>query len=74
MKERTKPCSCLEYLDTCVKRIHPDGYLELKQQIDMKTFESSMALPPLFYCYTEGKKKKRGFFVFTYCPFCGEKI
>lgn len=70
----SSPCKCIEILQKKLSEHHgAEVALDLKQSIDMKTYEVSPALPPLYYSYRDGKKTKRSFLTFAFCPFCGRK-
>jgi len=31
-------------------------------------------MPPLYYSYRDGKKRKKSYVTFNFCPFCGKKL
>lgn len=73
-------CKCLEIIEEKLTKHHGGGSkveLELKSTIitDPKATEFAMgrAMPPLYYTYQNGNKRKRSFITFAFCPFCGEK-
>lgn len=48
--------------------------LELKMTIRTDTMElGGMALPPMYYIYTVGKRRKKSYVHFNFCPFCGTR-
>lgn len=67
-------CTCLETVRKKLSAHHgAEVDLDLKTVIDAKTMELSEALPPLYYSYQSGKKRKKAFVTFNFCPFCGKK-
>ncbi len=70
-------CNCLEKIKKTLMSSHgsdSEVELELKMSLNMNTFETRMDLPPLYYRYKLGKKRKKSFVAFNFCPFCGIKI
>lgn len=71
---QTEPCKCLEKIRAKLTELHGPGsdvQFALRQTINMKTFEVGTNLPPLDYTFKEGKKTKKSYVPFNYCPFCG---
>jgi hypothetical protein len=68
-------CDCLEVLRWKLAKHHSasDIDFDLKMSIEMDTFEMKPAIPPLVYRYSQNGKKKKGYIVFSFCPFCGRK-
>ena len=56
-----------------VKQYGESVDLELAPTINVETGKTGSDFPPLRFTYLDGKKKKRSFVVFNYCPFCGGK-
>jgi hypothetical protein len=66
-------CDCVAKLDAAVKKkFGSDAYIETKLSMNMKTGATKASFPPLYFAYFEGKKKKRSFFPFNFCPVCGK--
>lgn len=71
-------CKCLDKIEENLTNHHGNGSdveLELKQtlsEFDSPEASFGVALPPLYYTYRSGKKRKRSFVVFNFCPFCGQ--
>lgn len=68
-------CKCLTVIRERLKEHHKaEVDLELKLFISTETFLPGAALPPLNYKYqVSGKKWKKSYVTFNYCPFCGKK-
>lgn len=72
-------CDCLEKIRKRLEEHHKTPVeLELKLLIDMtdlqtEEFASRLALPPMYYTYMIGKKRKKSYVHFNYCPFCGTR-
>ena len=67
-------CSCLNVIKQKLSAHHGSPVdLELKQTINSETLSLGTALPPLYYTYKAGKKTKRSYVTFNFCPFCGKK-
>lgn len=71
-------CNCLEILRSRLEAQHGEGSnVELELVSVMLTdpkaeeWEMSAALPPLYYTYRVGKKRRKTHVVFNFCPFCG---
>lgn len=74
LAEEFENCGCLEKVRNKLTAHYKSSCeLELKQAIDPETLSLGRAIPPLYFTYYSGKKRKRSFVVFTYCPFCGKK-
>lgn len=80
MTENTKPtkgakkkkCDCLEVIRKRLEDHHKAPVsLDLKMYVNTKTFSMGSDLPPLNYSYMIGKKRKRSYVTFNFCPFCG---
>lgn len=72
--DASKGCQCLKTIRESLAAHHGqncDICLELKRTIDTKTFELGEEVPPLGYTYRVGKKRKRSYVSFNFCPFCG---
>lgn len=69
------PCKCINAIRAELKKIHGNSVdLVLRPMINTETLQVCVALPPLQYSYiTSGKKRKRSYVTFNYCPFCGRK-
>lgn len=72
-------CTCLDKIRVNLEKVHGEGSrveFELKPAIliDPKATEFGIGqgLPPLYYTYGPGKKRKRSHVVFNFCPFCGK--
>lgn len=76
-----KKCKCVETLNQQVKeQIDPDGYIETKMSVSLKTGETRAEFPPLTYRYRAKNKDgsfsrqwKTGVMFHNFCPACGEK-
>lgn len=73
-------CNCLETIRQKLTASHgekSDVELDLKATIrvqpDVEEYEIGASLPPLYYSYKDGKKRKKSFVTFNFCPFCGQK-
>lgn len=73
-------CKCLKTVEEKLTAHHGEGSaveLELKATIIMdpeaENYEMGAGLPPLYYTYKSGKKRKRSYVTFNFCPFCGGK-
>jgi len=67
-------CKCLETIEAKLKAHHQsEVMLELKLFIDTNSHQMGAALPPLYYKYKIGRKWKKSYVHFTFCPFCGKK-
>lgn len=67
-------CNCLDAIRGQLEKHHgSEVSLELKQTINTETMELGTALPPLYYQYRTGKKWKKSYVHFTFCPFCGKR-
>lgn len=70
-------CKCLDVIRNKLADYHgikaDDICLELKQTINTETLDIGTALPPLYYSYLKGKRRKRSYITFNFCPFCGRK-
>lgn len=65
---------CLRKIRTVLQEHHKtDVELELVPWVDLESGKTGTDLPPLYYTYREGKKKKRANLHFKYCPFCGKE-
>jgi len=74
----TEQCACLETVRAKLEKHHGEGSaveLELKSVMLMdpeaENYTLGVALPPLYYTYQAGKKRKRSHVTFNFCPFCG---
>lgn len=47
--------------------------LNLTPTINTLTLDMRMELPPLYYTYLQGKKRKKSYVHFNFCPFCGKR-
>ena len=75
-KNKTTECKCLDLIRERLTAHHGPGSaveLELKQFVDSETLSLGTALPPLNYSYRDGKKRKRSYVTFNFCPFCGKR-
>jgi len=69
-------CKCIEKVKAKLIEYHgaeSDVCLDLKQTIDMETMKMGAALPPLYYSYMDGKRRRKSYVTFTFCPFCGKE-
>jgi hypothetical protein len=69
-------CDCLKVIKQKLTELHgcdSDIGLELKQTINTDTLDLGTALPPMYYTYRDGKKRKRSYMTFNFCPFCGKR-
>lgn len=67
-----KRCDCISLIRSKLTALHgAEVSLDLKQMINTETLSLITALPPLTYSYMEGKKRRKSYIVFNYCPFCG---
>lgn len=67
-------CQCLENIRKKLEEHHKTSVdMELKMFVHRESMEMGMGLPPLRYSYMEGKKRKKSYVTFNYCPFCGKK-
>lgn len=71
-------CRCLEIVREKLEKHHGEGSdveLELKATIIMdpeaENYGFGAALPPLYYTYKAGKKRKKSYVTYSFCPFCG---
>lgn len=78
-KQAEEACKCLETIREKLTKHHGDGSaveLELKATIIMdpeaENYDMGAALAPLYYTYKAGKKRKRAYVTFNFCPFCGK--
>lgn len=68
-------CKCLNTIRDNLEKHHGAGSdveLDLKTAIDVERLELSSAMPPLYYSYKAGKKRKTSYVKFNFCPFCGK--
>lgn len=80
MSKETKPCNCLKTVEERLSKHHGEGSdveLEIKATIIMdpeaENYGMWQSLAPLYYTYKSGKKRKRSYVTFSFCPFCGQK-
>lgn len=78
MSDTTEPCKCLERIKGNLEKHHgTEVDLELKATVliepDAENYAMGAALPPLYYNFMVGKKRKRSHVMFKFCPFCGGK-
>jgi len=69
-------CKCLSIVKEKLTKHHGDNSdvcLDLKQTINTETLDFGTSLPPLYYSYRDGKKRKKSYVTFNFCPFCGKK-
>lgn len=67
-------CGCLEKIKKLLSDHHKTEVdLDLKMAVNIQSGKMFTDLPPLYYHYFQGKKKKKGYMNFNYCPFCGKK-
>lgn len=67
-------CGCIEKVRKKLEEYHKSEIsLELKQTINTETLELGEALPPLYYSHRDGKKWKKSYVHFAFCPFCGKR-
>lgn len=70
----TAACACLDNIRDKLKGYHAaDVELELKLFMSWELNKLGAGLPPLYYKYRMGKKWKKSYVTFNYCPFCGAK-
>lgn len=70
-------CACLENIKGKLTEHHGEGSdveLMLNPTIDIESLTPGMSLPPLYYTYKAGKKRKKSYVTFNYCPFCGKSL
>lgn len=73
-KGAKKKCDCINIIRKKLEEHHMSAVsFDLKTWINMKTMKTEAGLPPLNYSYQEGKKWKKGYVAFLFCPFCGDK-
>lgn len=66
-------CDCLDRIQKRLEELHKSEIdLELKMWCDLNSGEMGAGLPPLYYHYKEGKKRKKSYVKFSFCPFCGK--
>lgn len=74
-KEEPEGCKCLEIIRKNLEETHKANVdFELKTMINMETLTLKAALPPLAYSYMAGKKRKKSYVTFNFCPFCGKRL
>ena len=69
-------CKCLAIVKEKLTKHHgenSDVCLDLKQTINTETLDLGTSLPPLYYSYRDGKKRKKSYVTFNFCPFCGKR-
>ena len=70
-------CNCMETIKQRLTEYHGENSqveLKLEQTINTKTLERGVAISPLYYTYRVlGKKRKKCYVPFNFCPFCGAK-
>lgn len=71
MKEQTH--DCLAKVRAALEKEYGPVELELAPTVVPETGKTSAELNPLWFRYRDGKKKKRSYVSFNYCPFCGKK-
>jgi len=70
-------CKCLSVIKARLTEHHgenSDVCLDLKQTINTETLDLGTSMPPLYYSYRDGKKRKKSYVTFNFCPFCGKKL
>jgi hypothetical protein len=72
-RQREGGCDCLNIVrEKLTKRHGSEVELELKLTVNLETGDTGAALAPLYYSYMVGKKRKRSYITFNFCPFCGK--
>lgn len=69
-------CRCVATIKEKLTKHHgedSDVCLTLAPTINMDTLAIGAALPPLAYTYRAGKKRRKSYVTFKFCPFCGQK-
>lgn len=67
-------CDCLDKIEKVLTKRHGPGVeLELSAWMDSTTYQPKEGLHPLRYSYKDGKKRKRSYVSFNFCPFCGKR-
>lgn len=67
-------CKCIDKIRDKLKAHHKSEVdLELKMFVSMPDMDMGADIPPLYYRYRDGKKWKKSYVHFTFCPFCGKK-
>lgn len=68
-------CGCLKKIRETLEAHHGvEVDLELKMWIHEPSLTTFPGLPPLRYSYMDGKKRKKSYVTFNFCPFCGKRI
>jgi hypothetical protein len=68
-------CRCLETIRKRLEEHHKSPIdLDLKMTIVIDSLELGRpALPPMYYTYMVGKRRKKSYVHFNFCPFCGTR-
>jgi hypothetical protein len=67
--------ACLAKIRKVLEKHHKTEIeFELVPWVNLETGHSGTDLPPLYYNYREGKKRKRANVHLPFCPFCGVKM
>lgn len=67
-------CKCLETIKVKLTKHHgekSDVELDLKMTINTETLTPGVDIAPLYYHYQDGRKRKKSYVTFNFCPFCG---
>ena len=74
-----RTCECLKTVKDRLEKHHGEGSeveLDLKMSINTVSLDIRMDLPPLYYSYAvkgkKGKRRKKSYVTFNFCPFCGK--
>lgn len=67
-------CDCLDQIEKKLSEHHgtPVSLELIKFMLDFERGGTFAALPPLYYSYMQGKKRKKSYVTFLNCPFCGK--
>lgn len=72
-------CNCLETVREKLESHHGAGsdvVLDLRTVMftdpKAKVMKMGCVLPPLYYSYNAGRKRKKSYVTFSFCPFCGK--
>ena len=73
-KTEEKPCNCIEIIRAKLKEHYKSEIdFDMKMVVNTETGKISPALPPLYFTYMDGRKKKKSYVHYPFCPFCGNK-
>jgi hypothetical protein len=68
-----RECNCLDKIRKKLSEHHGSNIeLDLKTTINLSSGKMGADLPPLGYRYAIGKKFKKSYVTFNFCPFCGK--